>query len=58
MFTSVDKALVALIMALIWLINFFFGYNLSWISQDTVATIVGLLTPILVWAVPNKPKAA
>ena len=58
MFTSVDKALVALIMALIWLINFFFGYNLSWISQDTVATIVGLLTPILVWAVPNKPKIA
>lgn len=58
MFTSVDKALVALIMAIIWLINFFLGYNLSWISQDTVATVVGLLTPILVWAVPNKPKAA
>jgi len=58
MFTSVDKALVALVMAIIWLINFFFGYNLSWISQDTVATIVGLLTPILVWAVPNKAKPA
>ena len=58
MFTSVDKALVALVMAVIWLINFFFGYNLSWISQDTVATVVGLLTPILVWAVPNKVKPA
>lgn len=58
MFTSIDKALVALIMAVIWLVNFFFGYNLSWITQDTIATIVGLLTPILVWAVPNKAKPA
>lgn len=58
MFTSIDKALVALIMAVIWLVNFFFGYNLSWITQETIATIVGLLTPILVWAVPNKSKPA
>lgn len=58
MFTSIDKALVALIMATISLINFFFGYDLGWISQDTVATIVGLLTPILVWAIPNKAKPA
>ena len=58
MFTSIDKALVALIMSIIWLINFFFGYNLSWISQDTIATLVGLLTPILVWAVPNKATPA
>lgn len=57
MFTSVDKALVALVMAVIWLVNFFFGINLGWISQDTVATVVGLLTPVLVWAIPNKATA-
>lgn len=57
MFTSVDKALVALVMAVIWLVNFFFGVNLGWITQDTVATVVGLLTPVLVWAIPNKAKA-
>ncbi len=57
MFTSVDKALVALVMAVIWLLNFFFGVNLGWITQDTVATIVGLLTPVLVWAIPNKTAA-
>jgi hypothetical protein len=56
MFTSMDKALVALIMSGIFLLNFFFGINLGAINQDTVATIVGLLTPILVWAIPNKPK--
>lgn len=56
MFSSMDKALVALIMSVIFLLNFFFGINLGVVSQDTVATIVGLLTPILVWAIPNKPK--
>lgn len=58
MFTSIDKALVALIMSAIWLINFFFGLDLGWVTQDTVATIVGLITPILVWAVPNKAQPA
>lgn len=57
MFTSIDKALVALIMSVIFLLNFFFGVNLGVVSQDTVATIVSLLTPILVWAIPNKVKA-
>lgn len=57
MFTSVDKALIALVMAAVWLLNYFFGVNLGWISQETVATVVGLLTPVLVWAVPNKAKS-
>lgn len=57
MFTSMDKALVALIMSAVFLLNFFFGINLGAINQDTVATIVSLLTPILVWAIPNKPTA-
>jgi hypothetical protein len=54
MFTSIDKALVALIMSAIFLVNFFFGLNLGFLTQETVATVVGLLTPILVWATPNK----
>ena len=56
MFTSMDKALVALIMSALFLLNFFFGLNLGFLTQETVATVVGLLTPILVWAIPNKPK--
>ena len=54
MFTSIDKALVALVMAVLWLLNYFLGLNTGWISQDTVATLIGLITPVLVWAVPNK----
>ena len=54
MFTSIDKALVALVMGLLFIVQTYTGFSLSWISQDTVATIVGLVTPVLVWATPNK----
>lgn len=57
MFTSMDKALVALIMSAIFPLNFFSGLNLGFVTQETVATVVSLLTPILVWAIPNKPTA-
>jgi hypothetical protein len=57
MFTSIDKALVAAIMGILFIVQTFSGINLSWLSQDTVATVIGLLTPVLVWAVPNKKPA-
>jgi hypothetical protein len=57
MFTSIDKALVALIMGLLFIIQTYTGFSLSWISAETVSTIVGLITPVLVWAIPNKVKA-
>lgn len=57
MFTSIDKALVALVMGLLFIIQSFTGINLGWISPEHVTTIIGLLTPILVWAVPNKPAS-
>ena len=58
MFTSIDKALVAMVMGVLFIIQTYFGFNTAWISQDTVATIIGLITPVLVWAIPNKPVAA
>ena len=57
MFTSIDKALVALVMGLIFIVQTYTGFNLSWISAETIATIVGLITPVLVWAIPNKKPA-
>lgn len=54
MFSSIDKALVALIMGLLFIIQTYTGFSTSWISAETVSTIVGLLTPVLVWAIPNK----
>jgi len=54
MFTSIDKALTALIMGLLFIIQTYTGFSFAWLTPDTVATIIGLLTPVLVWAIPNK----
>ena len=58
MFTSIDKALTALVMGLLFIIQTYTGFSFAWLSPDTVATIIGLLTPVLVWAIPNKSKIA
>ena len=51
--TSIDKALVALVMSVIYLANTFLGINFG-LTEETVTAIVAALTPILVWLVPNK----
>ncbi|HEX2753703.1 MAG TPA: hypothetical protein VHP34_11485 [Alphaproteobacteria bacterium] len=56
MFTSYDKFFVALIMAAVSFIQAYSGINLG-IDNTTAAQIVAALTPVLVWLVPNKPKA-
>lgn len=55
MFTSLDKALVALVMGALYLLNSFAGIDLG-VSEGTITAIIAALTPILVWAVPNRPS--
>jgi hypothetical protein len=54
MFSSLDKALVALVMGIIGIIG------VVWkplnISAETVASVIGILTPLLVYVWPNAPK--
>jgi len=57
MFTSMDKALAAAIMGILFIVQTFTGFNLSWISADTINTLIGLLTPVIVYYVPNKKVA-
>ena len=57
MFTSIDKALVAAIMGILFIAQTYTGFNMAWATPDAVATIIGLLTPVLVWAIPNKKLA-
>ena len=54
MFTSIDKALVAAIMGVLFIVQTYAGLQLPWVTPDTITTIIGLITPVLVWAVPNK----
>lgn len=53
MFTSIDKAIVALIMGLLSIGNLWFGFDLG-ITPDAVTSVIALLTPLIVWFVPNK----
>ena len=57
MFTSIDKALVAAIMGILFIVQTYTAFSMAWATPDTIATIIGLVTPVLVWAVPNKKVA-
>lgn len=54
MITSIDKALTAAVMGVLSLLNILFGVDLlGHHVADVVEWIVFVLTPILVWLVPN-----
>jgi len=56
--TEYNKALVAAVMAVLGLVQWYTEFNLSFISSDGVMAIIAALTPALVWVVPNKAKPA
>lgn len=53
MITSFDKAIVALIMVGVFFVNTFFNTSLT-VDVATVNSIAAVVTPLLVWLVPNK----
>ena len=57
MFTSIDKALVAAIMGVLFIVQTYTGLSMAWVTPDTITTIIGLITPVLVWAIPNTKVA-
>ena len=57
MFRSIDKALLAAIMGVLFIVQIYTGLQLPWATPDTIVTIIGLVTPVLVWAIPNKKVA-
>ena len=55
MVTSIDKALVALIMSVIYILNTYYGFHLG-VSEEMLNMIVSVFTPFLVYLVPNKKR--
>jgi hypothetical protein len=53
MFTSIDKAITAFIMALISILSLAFNINIG-IDPTTLSGIIAALTPFLVYFIPNK----
>lgn len=56
MFTTVDKALAALVMAAIFLINNFTNFHFA-VDESVVNGIVGVALPIITYFIPNKKVA-
>ena len=57
MFTSIDNAFVAAIQGILFIVQTYTGLKFWWATPDTIAAIIGLITPVLVWAIPNKKVA-
>jgi hypothetical protein len=55
MFTQSDKALAAIIMGVLFLANSWFHVEIpSFLSADNINQLLAVLTPILVYLIPNK----
>lgn len=55
MYTKLDKAIVALITGILGFVAIMFNKTIN-VSPETIAAVVGALTPILVYFWPNAPK--
>ena len=56
MFTTFDKALVALAMALLSIVNLAFGIDFG-LDEATLGAIIAALTPLAVYLWPNREAA-
>jgi hypothetical protein len=50
-----NKAIVALVMAVLVIADQLWGISLGAITEESVTIVLAILTPILVWLVPNWP---
>jgi hypothetical protein len=57
MFDLICKALVAAIMGILFIVQTYTRFSMAWATPDTAATIIGLVMPMLVWAIPNRKVA-
>lgn len=53
MFTSFDKALTALVMALLYFGSYFHVFTFG-VSAETIQSLIVSITPFLVYFFPNK----
>lgn len=54
MFTSIDKALVAGILAILSIVTTVWGVDwFDHVTEESVGVIIALLMPLLVWLIPN-----
>jgi hypothetical protein len=56
MITAFDKALIALLLAVLSILNLLWGIDLFGVhTEEAVGIVIAVLIPILVWWFPNLP---
>jgi len=56
MFTTIDKALVALLGAVIFLVSQYTDLEPDFISEELLQSVSAVVSSVLVYFVPNKKK--
>jgi hypothetical protein len=56
MFTSIDKAILALLGAIVFLVSEYTALEPGFISQELLQSAAAIITAVLVYAVPNKAR--
>ena len=56
MFTTVDKAIAAILGGLVSFLALKFGFQADWLTADMINTISVAVSGLLVYLVPNKAK--
>ncbi|GAG00973.1 unnamed protein product [marine sediment metagenome] len=54
MYTSVDKALVGVAMGILFVMTSLGVTVPDWANQTAITAVLGVLTPVLVYFIPNK----
>lgn len=52
-----NKAIVALVMAILVIIDQLWGISVGPITPEFLTILLSVLTPVLVWLVPNHPAS-
>lgn len=53
MFTSMDKAWIAILSGIVFVLNAAFGWDFS-LSPEVYSSVASVITGLLVWVMPNK----
>ncbi len=56
MFTTIDKAIVALLGAVVFLVSEYTDLEADFVSQDLLQSAAAIITALLVYIVPNKDR--
>ena len=58
MITEYNKAIVAVIGAMLYFLQLWLKIDFSWVTEEMIQNAIPVVTPFFVWLVPNKPKPA